>query len=220
MGIDNQAVTPGRTTLVDAVNVLLLNIGEAPVNTLSNEQVGESRVALQTIREYHREGQLRGWCWNSEDDYPFQKDTLTGEIVVPENIVRWTPNIYLYQRRFSLRGQKVYDNERRSTVMEPAMGEIQASIVSLLSWEESPEPYNRWTTVRAARVFAARVVGNDATVKYTMKDEMDAMAELQRMELENSEYNILTGGRGLAPFPTFQPGYGLLRNVAGGRAIG
>ena len=64
MGLANQGVTPGRTKLLEAVNTLLENIGEMPVDTLDNQQVQDARVAERTILEFHREGQLRGWSWN------------------------------------------------------------------------------------------------------------------------------------------------------------
>ena len=77
MGIKNQSVTQGRTTLLDAVNVLLANIGEQPINSLETEQIDESKQAERTILEFHKEGQTKGWSWNTEFQYPFQKDLNT-----------------------------------------------------------------------------------------------------------------------------------------------
>ena len=51
----NQAKTPGRTTLLDAVNICLENIGEMPVDSLSNQQVQDARVAERTLLEFHKE---------------------------------------------------------------------------------------------------------------------------------------------------------------------
>jgi len=65
MGIKNQSVTQGRTTLLDAVNVLLANIGEQPINSLETEQIDESKQAERTILEFHKEGQTKGWSWNT-----------------------------------------------------------------------------------------------------------------------------------------------------------
>ena len=45
MGLANQSVTPGRSGLLDAVNILLENIGEQPVNTLENQQITDARIA-------------------------------------------------------------------------------------------------------------------------------------------------------------------------------
>ena len=220
MGLQNQSITPGRTTLLEAVNTCLQSIGEMPVDQLNNQQIQDARIAEQVVLELHREGQLRGWSWNTEYDYPFEKDTASKEIVVPANVVRWVPNPYEWARRFQLRGQKVYDRETRTTKFDDTITEVRADVVWVLEWDSCPEAFNRYTTMRAARVFSARTLGNDSMVRFSAADEQAALTELQRMELENNEYNLLTGGRGLAPFPTYQPGWGLMRGMQGGRVIG
>lgn len=220
MGIANQSVTPGRTSLLDAVNVLLENIGEAPVQTLEDEQVTEARVAERTLLEFHKEGQTQGWGWNTEADYPFTKDVGTNTITVPPSVVRWSPDPYQWAGRFQLRGQRVYDREKRTYVLGSDITEVKADVVFLLPWNDCPEPFNRWTTIRSARVFSDRVLSSDALFKYTLMDEQMALNELLRMESENEQYNILTGGPGLRPFPTYSPGYGLMRGAGGGQLIG
>lgn len=220
MSLANQSATPGRTTLLEAVNILLANIGEAPVNSLANEQVTEAWMAERTLLETHKEGQQGGWSWNSEQSYPFQRDVSTGEIVVPANVVKFSPSPYEWAGRFVLRGQRVYDREERSFEIDPLVTQIEADVVMLLSWDECPEAFNRWTTIKAARVFSDRVLSSDSIFRYTSKDEADALAELKRIELLQENSNMLTGGPGLRPFPTYSPGLGLLRQPMGGRVIG
>ena len=216
MGLENQSKTPGRTTLLEAVNVCLENIGEAPINSLETQQVAEARIAERTLLEFHKEGQSQGWCWNSEASYLFTKDVTSQEIVVPANVVRWSPDPYTWAGRFQLRGQKVYDRANRTTKLGADITELEADAVFLLSWDDCPEPFNRWVTIRSARVFSDRVLSSDSIFKYTAKDEMDALVELKRMESENTRANVLTGGPGLAPFPTYSPGTGLIRRLMGG----
>ena len=94
MGLQNQGKTPGRTTLLEAVNVLLISIGEMPVDSLEREQVGDARVAESTLLEIHKEGQTEGWSWNREEQYPFERDVASKEIVVPTNVMEWSPYRY------------------------------------------------------------------------------------------------------------------------------
>lgn len=220
MGLSNQGVTPGRTTLLEAVNTLLENIGEMPVDQLDNQQIQDARVAERTILEFHREGQLRGWSWNRETSYPFEKDKVTKEVVVPANVINFSVDQYRWDGRFILRGQRVYDTWIRSYKLEDDITEIHADVVWLLPWDDSPEAFNRWTTIRAARVFASRVLGSDSIVKYTALDEQMALTELMRVELDQSKPNSLTGGPTLRPFPTYEAGRGLLRGTYGGTVIG
>ena len=210
MGLANQALTPGRTTLLEAVNICLQNIGEQPVNSLENQQVVEATMAERTILEFHKEGQTRGWSWNTEYAYEFSKNVSTSQIVVPANVVSWATDPYEWAGRFQLRGQKVYDKENRTYTLGSEITALKADVVWLLPWDECPEAFNRWVTIRSARVFSDRVLSSDSIFKYTALDEQQALTELQRVELEQAQANSLTGGPGLRPFPTYSPGHGLL----------
>jgi hypothetical protein len=207
--ISNQAVTPGRTTLLDAVNTLLAVIGEQPVNTLETQQIVEASMAERTLLEFHKEGQVNGWSWNSEQAYEFVKDN-TNEIVVPTNVVRWAADAYEWAGRFQLRGQRVYDREKRTYSLGSDVTSLKADVVFLLSWDESPEAFNRWVTIRSARVFSGRVLGDSSSFRYTAVDEQAALTALQAVEMDQLQANSLTGGPGMRPFPTYSPGLGLL----------
>lgn len=210
MGLANQGVTPGRTTLLEAVNICLQNIGEQPVNSLENQQIVEATMAERTILEFHKEGQTRGWSWNTEYGYEFVKNNATNKMVVPANVVSWAPDAYEWDGRFQLRGQTVYDKEKRTSILGSDITTLKADVVWLLPWDECPEAFNRWITIRSARVFSDRVLSSDSIFKYTAVDEQAALVELQRVELEQAQANSLTGGPGLRPFPTYSPGLGLL----------
>ena len=208
MGLANQGVTPGRTTLLEAVNVLLANIGEAPVATIEDEQNSEAGVAERTLLELHKEGQTRGWTLNREESFRFLRDVSTDEIVVPPNVASFTTDRFQWGHRFQLRGQRVYDKENRSYEI-PDMAYLEADVILFLSWDEVPEAYNRWVTTRASRVFSERVLASDVVSKSTAEQEQRAWAELLRVENYQLQPNVLTAGPGLRPFPTFTPGHGV-----------
>jgi len=217
MSLVAQSTAQGRTSLLDAVNICLENIGEQPVDTLADEQIQDARVAQRTCLEVHKEGQTKGWSWNSEFNYPFSRDAATSEIKVPAEVVGFSVNRYQYNGRFQLRGQRVYDLLKRTFLIDEQVTEIAADVIWLLAWDDVPEAYNRWVTVRAARIFSDRSLGSEALFKYTAKDEADAKAELERIELEQEQANMLTGAQA---FPTYQPNTGLMnRRVANGYSI-
>jgi hypothetical protein len=219
MGYQSQSQIPGRTTLLEAVNTVLAAIGEAPVQKLENQTLGEAFVAQQAILEVHKEGQTRGWGWNTDRQYEFLVNE-DDELWLPANVVRWVPDRYMWGNRLQQRGQRIWDGELHTFKLGPAIPSVEADVVWLLSWDECPEQFNRWATTRAGRVMGARVLGNDSLVGFTLKDEQDAMAELQRMETENENYNMLTSGQLYRPVPTFSPARGLLRRGIGGIPIG
>ena len=217
MGLKNQTTAQGRTSLLDAVNILLENIGEQPVDQLDNEQIQDARVAERTVLEVHKEGQTRGWSWNYEWNYPFKRDATEGTVKVPDNIVSFSVNRYSYNGRFQLRGNKVYDLLKRTYQIDEQIDEICADVIWLLPWDECPEVFNRFVTIRAARIFSDRTLGSEALFKYTSLDEANAKAELERVESEQDAPNILTGPWA---FPTYQPNTGLMnRRVSNGYSI-
>lgn len=216
MGFAQQEKAPGRTSLLDAVNVCLENIGEQPVDTLENEQIQDARIAERTILEVHKQEQVRGWSWNREYHYPFSKNSLN-QIKIPETVVEFSPNPYEWNGRFQLRGSKVYDLLNRSFELDSTITSITADVVWMLSWDDVPEAFNRFVTIRGARIFSDRTLGSEALFKYTLKDEQDAQALLMRMELEQEAPNMLTNNYS---FPTFQPSSGLMnRRVSTGSTI-
>ena len=64
------AVIPyGVSTELDAVNSILMSVGETPVNTLT-VQSPEVAIAQKTLRQVCREIQSEGWSYNTENEYP------------------------------------------------------------------------------------------------------------------------------------------------------
>lgn len=208
MGLANQSMTPGRTTLLEAVNICLAVIGEAPVNTLETLAVGEAKQAERTLLEFHKEGQTQGWSWNRETAVTFQKDAGTREILLPGDVVKWAPARLEWNGRFQARGGRVYDTQQRSYQMPDDVTTVDADIVTLLPWDYCPEVFNRWATVRAARVFSNRAIGSTTTFQLTAADEERAWQSLLRIDSEQSQPNAITGEGAWA---TFRPVMGLQR---------
>ena len=209
MGLANQSATPGRTTLLDAVNILLAVNGEAPVNSLDDPVMKESSIAERTLLEFHKQEQTRGWSWNSEQDYPFAVAT-DGTITVPSNLTRFAPDPFQWDGRFILRGQRVYDRVNRTYVLTgAAVTQLTADVVWTLPWDDCPEVFNRYISILGARAFANRFLGSDSIEGYTQQDLLMARTELDRNELQQLQPNSLSGQRGVLPFGTFNPAAGL-----------
>ena len=137
--------------------------------------------------------------------------------MVPETVVEFAPNAYQYNGRFQLRGTRVYDLINRTFNMGASMTELSADVIWLLSWDSVPEAYNRWVTIRGARIFSDRSLGSEALFKYTLKDEQDAQAVLERVEMQQESPNMLSGNYS---FQTYQPSNGLMnRRVSIGSSI-
>ena len=66
MAIPALTLTP--QTELDAVNAMLLSIGQAPVSTLSVTGLKDVSFAQYILHSVSREVQLKGWEFNTDDE--------------------------------------------------------------------------------------------------------------------------------------------------------
>ena len=182
------------TTELEAVNILLDTISEAPVSTLEDTGLVDVAVARQRLREVSRSVQSKGWDFNSEPDYPLPL-TTTGEIEVPPNALRVNTSGYFKHSKIVQRGSRLYDKENHTYKFEKP---VTVDIIFLLPFNELPEAARYYITVRAARIFQDRIQGSDGDHQYTAQDEMDALVTLKEAEGDTGDYNILRGSNSVA----------------------
>ena len=163
------------STELDAINTMLSVIGEAPVNSLQGQLPTDVSMAQNTLEEVVREIQLEGWHFNSEDNYP---------LLVSEDGYIWlTPVIFRVTladpdgRDVVVRGGKLYDRSAHSFIFD---SDFEATIHQLLTYDEMPEAFRWYATVRAARKFQDRAVGSGELHGFTQEDEFQARMLAER----------------------------------------
>ena len=106
---------PSSMTELEAVNVLLTTIGEAPVNTLDGNQVTDVSIAKQVLNEVSREVQGQGWHFNTEDGVKLKPDN-NSQLVVPNDVARIAADDY----NVVIRENRWFDlDKRRFTFTSP-----------------------------------------------------------------------------------------------------
>ena len=68
--------------------------------------------------------------------------------------------------------------------------DIEVDMVVLLPFDEIPEVARRYITLRAARTYQQRILGNDTLSKMLSVDEQQAFISLREAEAEVSDYTI------------------------------
>tara|TARA_R110002167_G_scaffold10151_8_gene46729 strand:- start:2276 stop:2902 length:627 start_codon:yes stop_codon:yes gene_type:complete len=178
------------TTQLQAVNILLSTIGEAPVSSLSSGLL-DAETAETLINEVSRNVQSMGWNFNTELNLTISPNEA-GEVVLPVEYVRADLAQSLTKFRSSteeyiLRGQKMYDKVKHSyTISKP----LKLDVITLLSFTDLPEVARRYITAKASRIFQERVVGSDTLSAMNRQDETEALYALREMEGDNGDYNI------------------------------
>lgn len=177
------------TSELEAVNIMLDCIGEAPVSSLATSGLEDVAKARATLDEVSREVQQSGWHFNSEEDYPLIRDG-SGNITVPTNTLQIKETYRSSDIDIALRGQRVYDRKGHTYVFTK---DLTVDIVFLLDWEELPQPARNYIAIRAARRFQTRSFGSESKHKFSQEDEQAAWVNLQDTEGETAGHNILTG---------------------------
>jgi len=178
------------TTQLQAVNILLSTIGEAPVSSLSSGLL-DAETAETLINEVSRNVQSMGWNFNTELNLTISPNEA-GEVVLPVEYVRADLAQSLTKFRSSkeeyiLRGQKMYDKVKHSYIISKP---LKLDVITLLSFTNLPEVARRYITAKASRIFQERVVGSDTLSAMNRQDETEALYALREMEGDNGDYNI------------------------------
>ena len=166
------------TTRLDAVNTMLDVIGQAPVNSLDGPIGLDAIKAGAVLTEIDRKVQLMGWDFNDEAEYPLTPSSVSPfHIFIPSNFLSITasdPNRHLVQR-----GNILYDKDRRSFSFEDGLP-VPCNVLLHVPFEELPEAARSYITITAARTFANRTVGDEASNAFTLRDEITSLATLRR----------------------------------------
>ena len=203
-------MTVAATTELEAVNIMLAAIGEAPVNSLTGQVPVDVRLAQSTLTEVNKEVQSEGWSFNTEIDVTLPRDQTTKQIILSTDILRIDANIHQHPTIDPIqRGLKLYDRLNNKFEFDE---DLICTVIYLRTFEEIPEPARRYITIKAARVFVDRLVTDDGLRTYTGQDETRARAILMETDLANGDHNILRGDPSLTSvFDTYSPANGLIR---------
>lgn len=172
-------------TELDAVNIMLSVIGSQPVNSLELAGVSEVSIARETLHQVSRQVQARGFRFNTEENYRLPVD-VDGYIYIPKNALRIDlsdPN----DTDIVPRGNRLYNRRTHSFKFTDG---VDVDIVWFLPFEELPQTVRDYITIRAARVFQGRVLGDDKTYAFTLQDEMLAYQTMMEAEMDTGDYNI------------------------------
>jgi hypothetical protein len=177
-------------TELDAVNDMLATILEAPVDSLEGElETPDVTLAKAVLGRVNREIQSIGWCFNKEYAYPLTK-TIDNEFVLPSNAIEVVVN---RQKHPTLnvveRDRKMYDIDNHTFKFEN-MDTLYVDIVFVLPFEDLPEAFRKYITIRACRIFQDKTLGSGDVHDYTKEDEMRARAEALNYHAKVSKKNL------------------------------
>lgn len=159
-------------TELEAVNEMLSAISESPVDSL-NEGNADVQEAVRLLRQESRKVQATGWWFNTE------LITLTPDgnshLVLPSNTLRVKTLFTDNDRRYVIRGNKLYDTDENTYVIPQ---DIEVEIVVGLLWTELPDVAREYITAKAGYVFCDTSMGAEPNRIFTRERERGAKAAI------------------------------------------
>ena len=177
------------TTKLEAVNTMISVIGESPVNTITGVSLPITAIqAISTLDETSRAVQSEGWHCNTEHEYELTPDSNTSKITLPNNTLKFDLDPLLYTDTDPVqRGLKLYDRKNHTEVWTQ---NVKGTITFELEFEDLPEQIRHYVTVKAARIFANRFIGNREIEGFTLREEVEAKARAIDSDSENADRTI------------------------------
>ena len=197
------------TTELEAINIMLAAIGEAPINSLTDTLPVDARTAQNTLTEVNKEVQSEGWSFNTEIDVTLTRDG-SNQINLPINVLRVDANIHQHPTIDPIqRGLKLYDRQNNKYEFDE---DLICTVVYYRDFDEITEQARRYINIKAARIFVDRLIGDQGLRTYTQEDETRARAILTESDYANADHNVLRGDPSLTNiFDTYNPSSALIR---------
>lgn len=173
-------------TELEAINLMLSTIGEAPVNSLESTGLSDVAVARSILLEVSREVQDDGWTFNQEDEVELAI-SIDGFIYIPSNALRVEPMDY-EDVDVTIRGDRLYDRRNHTYVFTTP---IKFQITYLLEYTDLPQAARYFIAIRASRKFQRRILTAEVVEKFTENDELEAKANLQDQDTSAGDYNMI-----------------------------
>lgn len=197
--------TTFKLTKLAAVNIILSNIGQAPLTSLSSSNPLSS-LAEGMIDEVSHTLQSEGWTFNTEQDYPFTPDT-NKHIAIASNVLsldtpEWSPIEPITRTPAGTTQPLLYDKRDHTYEFDDVQ---YLKVVWYFEFLDLPEVFKQYVTIRAANLFANRAVGSAEVVKYSEKEELNARTAVMEYETQQGDYNIFNDRAGGREFQTYLP---------------
>jgi len=181
-------ITP--TTELQAINIMLSVIGEAPVNSITGTTSVDVSTAKNILDETSMSIQSQGWQFNTHENYKNLALDQDNKIPLPSNCVKVDASKNFRYINVTLRNGFLYDLEKHTDVFTIVP---EVDIVLVQQFEQLPEYARQYITQKASRRFASRFLGDTEIVKLIANDENEALMAFHQADSQEADVNILEG---------------------------
>ncbi len=188
------ALTQTPVDELGAVNIMLMSIGQSPVNTLTDTGIKDVEIARLILHNTSREVQDEGWEFNTDYAYSISPDG-NDRILVPSNCLSIDPTYrsedFVQRYDSANTAQSMYDLNDQTFDRETA---LLVDITWFYSFEQLPNSARNYIAQLAGQKFQAKHVSSELLFKFEENDVQRARAILMRNSHRVRDRNLLTGG--------------------------
>lgn len=184
---------PTPATELEAVNEMLHDIGERPVNTLENASRLDVVRAIRSLAVVNRMTQETGWWFNRETIVvglgANNKYTLSDDIVHVE-VIEGGPTTPEggYPVELVQRGLVLYDRNNSTDTFASTSEDVVLQVVRLLDFADLPATAREYVYCAASIRFQSRTLGS-AAVDADLREQ--ALVALTNLREEDIDYENL-----------------------------
>ena len=196
--------TYATSSELDAVNSILMSVGESPVNTLDT-QSPEVAIAQKTLRQVVREVQAEGWAFNTEYEVEFIPDA-NDQVALSDSILQIDLNRYKHNDNYDVikKGGFLYDRYTRSNTFTDE-ATLYCDVVWMYAYEDMPQTFKDYVTTKASRIAVGRMVADANFAQAMQQDEVIARSAAIEYDTRQADYNIFNNSRGRNPYNAYKP---------------
>ena len=204
--------TPAYATSseLDAVNSILMSVGESPVNTL-NTQSPEVAIAQKTLQQVTREVLAEGWVFNTENEVKFTVDS-NDQIILSNAVLQVDANRFYHLDTYNVirKDGKLYDRyEHKNTF--PDETTMYLDVVWMYAFEDIPQSFRDYITAKAIRKASLRMVSDLEINKALEQDEVVARSSAIEYDTSQADYNVFNDNRFRQSYNSFRSHQALRR---------
>jgi len=191
------ATTTDTDTELSAVNSILGSIGQSPVTTLGVSTIDNGITAYANpeisfiyniLTEVNKDVQNEGWHFNTEYHVKLTPDA-NKNIVIPIKTLRY--DIHDSETKVLdvvTRDGKLYDLVNHTNEFT---GDIYVDVVTLYSFADLPNPFQRYITYRSAVRAATQLISNPQLVQLLSQQEAKSRAVCMEYETSMGDHTYL-----------------------------
>lgn len=184
-------------TELEAVNEMLLSIGQAPVNSLNVTGIRDVSIAKFRLDTALRKVLTRGWAFNTDTAYNLSPD-IDGIILIPSDALKVdSDGADVTVRTHPDKGRALYNRATRSFEFSDP---VACTIVWAMGFEDIPQSARDYIAINAARRFQSKSIGSQILDRFEENDETLAWIDLLREERASRNTNIFRSNPAVAGF--------------------